>query len=188
MIDIIKSLIPVATFFLGIILAPYVESRKEKEKIKTLKRSIFTELEDELSILERSIKITSESIKERKFKSKDFQHISLGKRFNPILLEKNIDNIYSHCNRDTRIAFKNILLLSNQIKLKYDYVSKTWNVDNNSCRAKEESMLFSMLSVYYVINKMIQEGERFKLANISNEEIVEIAANALQIPVPFKAP
>lgn len=188
MIDIIKSLVPVVTFFLGIIFAPYVESRKEKEKIKTLKMSIFTELKDELSILERSIKLTSESIKKRKFKPKDFQHISLGKRFDPILLEKNIDNIYSHCNLDTRIAFKNILLLSNQIKLKYDHVSKTWNVDNDSCRANEESMLFSMLSVYYVINKMIQEGDRFTFPNIPNEEIVEIAANALQIPVPFKAP
>lgn len=61
--DIIKSLIPFTTFLLGIILAPYVESRKEKEKIKTLKKSIFTELEDELSILEKSIKTTSKSIK-----------------------------------------------------------------------------------------------------------------------------
>ncbi|EGL8658437.1 hypothetical protein IMC64_003535 [Escherichia coli] len=49
-------------------------------------------------------------------------------------------------------------------------------------------MLFSMLSVYYVINKILQERERFILANIPNEKIVEIAANALQVPVPFKAP
>ncbi|EEW8161186.1 hypothetical protein FSF50_011605 [Escherichia coli] len=186
--DIIKSLIPFTTFLLGIILAPYVESRKEKEKIKTLKKSIFTELEDELSILEKSIKTTSKSIKERTFKPKDFQYISLGKTFEPIILEKNIDNIYPYYNRDTRIALKNVLLLSKQIKSKYDYVSENWKVDNYSCKAKEESMLFSMLSVYYVINKILQERERFILANIPNEKIVEIAANALQVPVPFKAP
>ena len=177
--DIIKSLIPFTTFLLGIILAPYVESRKEKEKIKALKKSIFTELEDELSILEKSIKTTSKSIKERTFKPKDFQYISLGKTFEPIILENN---------RDTRIALKNVLLLSKQIKSKYDYVSENWKVDNYSCKAKEESMLFSMLSVYYVINKILQERERFILANIPNEKIVEIAANALQVPVPFKAP
>ncbi|MXF06707.1 hypothetical protein [Escherichia coli] len=184
--SIINGLIPVATFLLGIMLTPYVESKKEKTKIKALKKSIFTELEDELSILENSIKNTSASIKERQFKPKDFQHLSLPKRFEPIILEKNINDIYSHYNRDTRIALKNILSMSKEIKTKYDFILENWKTDNNSCRNKEISMLYSMLGVYYIVNEIIQKGEqRFTLPTISNEEIVEKVANALQIPVPF---
>lgn len=181
-----KDIFPFLTFFLGILLTGHVESRKEKTKMKSLKQNIIAELEDEFETIERSIKVTSESIKHRKMKPSNHKHISLGKRFNPILLEKNIYDVYSHFSRDTRIALKNCLLLIGQIKEKHDYVYDNWQIDNFECRAKEESMLFSMLSVYYVLNKLINEGDRFTLPELSNEEIVERAAAALQIPCPFK--
>lgn len=181
-----KDILPFLTFFLGIFFTGHVENRKEKTRIKTLKKNVLLELDDELSTLERSIKVTSESINERKMKPSNFQHISLGKRFHPILLEKNINDIYSHFNSDTRIALKNLLLLTSQIKEKYDYVYDNWRTDNIQCRAKEESMLFSMLSIYYILNKLKNEGERFTLPEISNDEVVDRAAEALQVLRPLK--
>jgi len=181
-----KEFLPFLTFFLGILFTGHVESRKEMARIYSLKKNVLLELDDELTTLERSIKVTSDSIKYRKKKPSDYQHLSLGKRFNPILLENNINDIYSHFNRDTRIALKNCLLLTSQIKEKYDYVYDNWRTDNIQCRAKEESMLFSMLSLYYLLNQLKNEGDRFTLPQISNDEIVDRAAEALQVPRPFK--
>ncbi|EMC1013084.1 hypothetical protein VBY78_000176 [Enterobacter bugandensis] len=181
-----KDIFPFLTFILGIFFTGHIEGRKEKARIKTLKKNVLLELEDELSILERSIKVTSDSIDTRMMKPNNFQHISLGKRFNPILLEKNINDVYSHFNRDTRIALKNCLLLMNQIKEKYNYVYDNWKNDNIKCRTKEESMLYSMLSLYYLLNKLKNEKDRFTLPDISNDEIVDRAAEALQVLRPLK--
>ncbi|HHA2284412.1 TPA: hypothetical protein ACOEAZ_000456 [Enterobacter asburiae] len=181
-----KDIFPFLTFILGIFFTGHIEGRKEKARIKTLKKNVLLELEDELSILERSIKVTSESIDTRMMKPNNFQHISLGKRFNPILLEKNINDVYSHFNRDTRIGLKNCLLLMNQIKEKYNYVYDNWKTDNIKCRAKEESMLYSMLSLYYLLNKLKNERDRFTLPDIPNDEIVDRAAEALQVLRPLK--
>ncbi|KAA5947438.1 hypothetical protein F1543_01750 [Enterobacter cloacae] len=181
-----KDIFPFLTFILGIFFTGHIEGIKEKARIKTLKKNVLLELEDELCILERSIKVTSESIDTRRMKPNNFQHISLGKRFNPILLEKNINDVYSHFNRDTRVALKNCLLLMAQIKEKYDYVYDNWKTENIKCRIKEESMLFSMLSLYYLLNKLKNEKDRFTLPDIPNDEIVERAAEALQVLRPLK--
>ncbi|UAK18643.1 hypothetical protein [Kluyvera sp. CRP] len=183
-----KDILPFITFFLGIFLTPYIETRKEKAKIKSLKKNILIELEDERLLLERTIKITSDSIETRKKHHKKHKHISLGKRFTPILLSKYIDDVYSDFNQDTRKILKNILSLSDIIKEKYDFVCENWNSDNLECQVKEESMLYSMLSVYYALNQLKNEGDRFCLQDLSNDEVVERAAKALQIPTPFKAP
>lgn len=184
--DTFKALLPFLTFILGVMLTPYVEGRKEKSKIATLKKNILTELEDELLTLEKSIKVTNDSIQKRKYQSSRFKHISLGKRFEPLLLKKNIGDVYSSFNKDTRIALKNILLLSDQIKLKYDSVVDNWKIDNHICQANEESMIFSMLSIYWVLNKLLNEGDRFHLPDLASDEFVEMAAKALQIPTPYK--
>ncbi|WP_343529362.1 hypothetical protein [Yokenella regensburgei] len=182
-----KDIFPFVTFFLGVLLTPYIERRKEKGKIQSLKRNILVELEDELLTLERSIKIASRSIQKREHQSVDYQYISLGKRFNPILLEQHLKEVYSHFNQDTRTVLKNLLLLSEQIKENYVFVCENWKTDNLQCCTKEESMLFSMLSVYFVLNKLKNEADRFRLPDLSNQEIVEMAAAALQIPTPCKA-
>ncbi|BCP69643.1 hypothetical protein [Enterobacter asburiae] len=120
-----KDIFPFLTFILGIFFTGHIEGRKEKARIKTLKKNVLLELEDELSILERSIKVTSESIYTRMMKPNNFQHISLGKRFNPILLEKNINDVYSHFNRDTRIALKKLFTTNESNKRKNIITSVT---------------------------------------------------------------
>ncbi|MBF4165659.1 hypothetical protein ISU94_08450 [Enterobacter hormaechei] len=179
-----KDILPFFTFALGIYFTGHVEQRKEKARINSLKNNILIELDDELFTLERTIRLTNDSIEYRKRHPSKFQHISLGKRFNPILLEKNINDVYSHFNRDARIVLKNILELSIHIKENYDFVCENWRTDNIACQAKEESMLFSMLSIYYALNKLKNEGDRFTLPQLTNEEIVERAAKALGIPCP----
>ncbi|BCP69642.1 hypothetical protein R1N_18290 [Enterobacter asburiae] len=47
-------------------------------------------------------------------------------------------------------------------------------------------MLYSMLSLYYLLNKLKNERDRFSLPDIPNDEIVDRAAEALQVLRPLK--
>lgn len=186
MMEFLKSLSPIFTFILGVLLIPYIESRKEKTKISAIIDGVKIELADEYNTLIDSIQTASASINTRRLKPKDFEHLQLGKKFNLLLLEDNLPIIYSSLNNEHRLAFKNIILLKNQIHEKFNVIMDNWRHDNFKCRASEESMLYSMLSLYYVISKIINEKERFKFPQISSEEIVARAAESLKIPQPMK--
>lgn len=183
--EYLKSLTPIFTFFLGVLLIPYIESRKEKTKISAIIDGVKIELADEYSVLIDSIQTANTSINTRRLMPKNFEHIQLGKKFHLMLLEDNLPIIYSSLNNEYRLAFKNIILLQNQINIKFNFIVENWKIDNIKCRAAEESMLYSMLSLYYVISKIITEKERFKFPRIPNEEIVAHAAESLKIPQPL---
>lgn len=182
----LKSIMPILTFFLGVFFTPYIESIKEKSKTLKLIKGIKLELLDEYSILIDSIKTTQESIAARTYKPKDFQHLQLGRKFNALLLTDNLSKVYSSLNGEYRLAFKSIVLMQNQINEKHNDVLSYWRSNNFKCRAVEESMQYSMLSLYYVLSKINTEKENFRFPRLQNEDIVALAAESLKIPQPMK--
>lgn len=184
--EFIKYLVPLVIFVLGFLATPYIELMKAKTKNRKIKESILIEIADEFEQLKRTIKVTDESIKERMYKPKDFVHLSLPSKLNLILLSKYLEEIYSDLHKDQRKAYKKLILMEESIVEKSSLIYETYRTDNWQCRAYEQSMLFSMLSAYYLMNFILESKDNFIFPTQTNEEIVKSAAKSLNIRYPFE--
>ena len=181
MIELLKTLAPFITFFLGLASVPFVEYRKEKAKERRISESVDIEIQDEYESIIKAIRDIEKSIEKRWLQDIKFQHLSLPMHLDLRLLHSNIEIIYPLKNKDTRKALKTLLLLQGSIKRNYDDVVENWKVNNRKCLAIESVMLSQMLSAYYLLNELIIKKENFTYPPLSNNEIIELAAKSLNV-------
>ncbi|ADO48112.1 hypothetical protein [[Enterobacter] lignolyticus] len=180
MIEFIKYITPFLIFALGIYSSPFIEGLKEKRNIKNKIKNIFVEINDEYDILIKSIQTTNKSIISRTGKPKNYSYLSLPMTLNLKIMASSIDDIYSHIDKDTRKAFKVLLLCQNLINEHYSEIATIFKEDNILCLAKEKAMLKSMLSAYYLLNEL-KSHQKFKYPVQTNEELWMISAKSLKI-------
>lgn len=185
MIDLVKNILPLVTFILGMAFTPFAESLKIRAKANSLNKTILNEINDEYFILQESIITLDKSIKERAYKPISFIHLSLPRSFNLIMLEKNLSEAYFVLNKEFRIGYKALLTLQGSIIGNREQIIENFKTDNSKCRALEKSMQFSMLSAYYIMNKMLTNEENFVFPTIDNVDIVKFAAESLKVAYPL---
>lgn len=112
-IDLIKTLFPLVTFVLGIMVTPVVEAMKEKSKWKALRKNLILELEDELAELPdrlRTMSSTLEGLKGFKDKSvqpgKPFKYIP--RKTEVYFLKASVEAIFRSLNKNQRYAVKSL--------------------------------------------------------------------------------
>jgi len=184
-VEDLKYLVPLVTFALGVLFTPLVESLKHKSKINQLKLDISAELQDEFNDLAKGIKTVDKSIKTRKTKPDNFVHISLPAPIDFLVLEKHIIEIYQHSTPSQRKAYKRILDLESNIAEKRKKVLEIFNTQNFDCLSIEKAMLYEMLSLYYVMNHLLQSKDNFVFPTRGNDDVVKDAAKALQVNFPY---
>lgn len=183
--EFVKSLMPIATFFLGILLTPFVEWMKSRSNIERQKQDVLIEIEDELETIKRSISVVDKSIKKRDMFADECTFLSIPAPVDMMVLRNNITSIYPHLTSDRRKAYKRILLLESEIQLRRNEVLDKYKTSNKSCLASERSMLFSMLSIYYLMNEIVYRKDNFRFPNKSNLQIAKDAADSLGVVCPY---
>lgn len=183
--DDLKYLVPVATFALGVFATPYLEGLKLRFKVNQLKRDVSTELNEEFVALQKAIRTVDKSIKTRENSSPKFIHISLSAPNDFIILEKHFIDIYGHLTSPQRMAYKRIMALNKRINDKRDLVSEKFKEDNWECLAHERTMLYEMLSMYYIMSNLLQSKEHFSFPTKGNDDVVKDAATALNVNFPL---
>lgn len=154
-------------------------------KVKQLKLDVAAELSDEFESLKKAIVTTDKSIKIRKKESPRFVHLSLAAPIDFLILEKNIIEIYRHLKPSQRTAYKRILDVNRQINEKRALVLEKFNDDNWDCLRIERSMLYEMLSLYYILLNLIESKENFIFPSKGNDQAVRDAAKALNVDYPY---
>jgi len=112
-IELIKALLPLVTFALGVLATPAVEAIKEKSKWKALRQNLMLELEDELTELPerlRTMSATLDGLHGLKEKS-----VQLGKPFKYIprktevyFLKASAEAIFRRLDRNQRYPIKSL--------------------------------------------------------------------------------
>lgn len=183
--DDLKYLVPLVTFILGLLATPFVEELKLKFKIRQLKLDVSAELNDEFSGLKKAIVTVDKSIKTRENQSAKFLYIGLAAPIDFLILEKHLIEIYRHLTQSQRVAYKRILDLNRQIHEKRDLVLDKFNDDNWECLGLEKAMLYELLSLYYIIQNLINSKDSFIFPTKGNDEVVKDAALALKVKFPY---
>ncbi|NIF20594.1 hypothetical protein [Candidatus Pantoea multigeneris] len=179
--EIIKYLIPLITFLLGMLLTPYIEGLKEKRKNRILKDNIWIELHDELINLKGSIKETDKNISFRKNKIEKLQYLNLPQEIELLILSDKLKEIYPYLTREQRLACKTLIKLQDSINEKREEVIKNYLGSNSRCQRLEEAMLKEKLSMYYLINQLIHSKDKFTRPTESNDHLILKAAASLDI-------
>lgn len=181
MADFLKFITPFITFMLGVILAPYVESLKEKRSIKLKVNNIFTELDDACDYLTAAIQTTNKSIQKRAYLALEAIYLNIAMPFDLQLTTTNFEAVYSSLNKDCRKGFKVLLQLRDKINTSMDQVIRNHEENNHKCLFIEKNMLNTMLMAYYLMNALKNSKEHFKFPTTSESEIIEIAAKSLKV-------
>lgn len=186
MFDLIKTTFPLLIFILGMLFTPFIESMKLKAKSRGINKTIINEIEDEYETIKKSISTLDQSITTRKGMQKEHIHLSLPNGLNMIILKNNITDVYPVANKHYRRAYKALLDLQISIAEQHKIISENYKNDNIKCLLAEMSMQHSMLLAYYLMSKLLSNGDFFEFPTIPDEEMVNNAASSLGVKVPFK--
>lgn len=183
--DIFKTIFPIITLFLGVYLAPWIESLKRSKEQERLFYSVIIELTDNLSSITNDIHEIYYSISTRMLKSDNFIHLSLPFEMEFTLLNKHLSDIYPILSRDQRRGMRVILAQEKTINEKRSDIIVKFKKSNNECLAIEQSLLHSYLCVYYILNGLVNQKERYQQGNEPTKEVVKKAAQALELSYPI---
>jgi len=177
----IKYFIPLITFIVGMLCTPFIESLKDRRTTNLHKKNIWIELSDELLNLEKSKKTTDSSITKRNRLSDGAVYLSLPAKIEFILLEENLKTVYAALTNEQRLTIKNVLNLKNSINENYDNVLSCYKTSNHSAKSAEKSMLYSKLSLYFLLTNLTNSGDNFIRPALSNDDLALKAAQSLNI-------
>ncbi len=178
-------ILPIATLLLGVYLAPMIEKLKKDNENKRLFRSIQIELNDNLSSIVGDINDIYRSVCNRMLNSDDFIHLSLPLKMEFTLLNKNLSDVYAILTRDQRRGMRVLLAQEKIIEDKQNSIIEKFKKSNNECLAAEQSLLHSYLCVYYILNGLVNQCERYKHGNEPTAEVVKKTAKSLELIYPI---
>lgn len=183
--DIFKTILPIITLFLGIFLTPFIERLKRNKEQDRLFDSVKIELSDNLSSITNDIHEIYHSISTRILKSDGFVHLSLPLEMEFTLLNKHLSDIYPILSRDQRRGMRVILAQEKTINDKRDEIIDKFKKSNNECLAIEQTLLHSYFCVYYILNGLVNQKERYQQGKEPTKEVVKKAAQALELSYPI---
>lgn len=183
--ELIKTLLPLLTFVLGVMGTPLVEAIKEKSKWKALRKNLMLELEDELTELPgrlRTMSVTLEGLQGIKDKSvqpgKPFKYIP--RKTDVYFLKASTEAVFRTFNKNQRYAVKSLFT---QIDALENYVANMKLVDvceetTDECINDVKRYLFtgaSMVNTMRIIAKHPSAILSFNDTEIVNKVLSEIS-------------
>ena len=183
--ELIKTLLPLLTFVLGVMGTPLVEAIKEKSKWKALRKNLMLELEDELTELPgrlRTMSVTLEGLQGIKDKSvqpgKPFKYIP--RKTEVYFLKASTEAVFRTFNKTQRYAVKSLFT---QIDALDNYVANMKLVDvceetTDECINDVKRYLFtgaSMVNTMRIIAKHPSAILSFNDTEIVNKVLSEIS-------------
>lgn len=128
--DCLKSIIPILTFFLGILAIPLIEHMKSTVKAKSVRNNLFLEINDDLNELPKRFEKMSETlislkaIKEKK--SEEIKNIKYVPKITVLFfLKPAIEYSFYIFNADQRNALKTLSIQLNTIEKYLQEIANT---------------------------------------------------------------
>ncbi|WP_208904910.1 hypothetical protein [Serratia plymuthica] len=182
--EFLKAITPFLTFFIGILLIPYVEKVKKNLDISKTKEKIFLELSDVLDDLKNDIPYLYQSLLVRKGRPNEFTHINMPTPISLFILNAHLKDVYSTLTNEQRKACKLFTSLVDSINEKGSYITDNYIKNNDECYGKQCSMLYTMLSLFYLLHQYITLKDNFIRPVEPNHVIVSRASKIFNIEFP----
>lgn len=186
-IDWLKYIFPLIGVGLGVLITPYIDSRKSKKESKHALNCFYSELNDYKSDTHKYVSSFHEGyIKSKKTsmgvisKNVDLFPLTYYPKINFLTIEKLIEKSFLDLTKDQRKAIKALKIISDSINKNIKVLSQLKTVEEFK---GSESIFMSATntsaSFHYLVNRLSNEKNRFTYFDTTSEETCKTAMMSL---------